>query len=55
MTKEDYVAYIRKHLANKSLLYQLGFLQSFLASLMANDTKVAYLFKKRTDENRNRS
>jgi hypothetical protein len=55
MTREDYVAYIRKQLANKSLLYQLGFLQSFLASLMYEDTNIAYKFKARINENRNRS
>lgn len=54
MTKQDYVVLIRKQLSNKPLAYQLGFLQSFLASLMSNDTKIAYLFKKRTDDTRNR-
>jgi hypothetical protein len=53
MTHREYVEYIRKQMSNKSLAYQLGFLQSFLASLMYNDTKIAYLFKKRIDENRN--
>jgi hypothetical protein len=54
MTKEDYVAYIRKQLSNKPLAYQLGFLQSFLASVMYEDTKIAYQFKARINENRNR-
>lgn len=54
MTHADYVAYIRKQLSNKPLTYQLGFLQSFLASLMLNDSKIAYQFKERVNENRNR-
>jgi hypothetical protein len=54
MTHRDYVALIRKQLSNKSLTYQLGFLQSFLASLMANDPQIVHIFKRLTDANRNR-
>lgn len=55
MTKEDYVIYIRKQLSNKPLLYQLGFLQSFIASLMYEDTDIAYKLRARLNDIRNRS
>ena len=54
MTHTEFVAYIRKQLSHKPIVYQLGFLQAFLASCMSNDSKIAQQFRQRTDEARKR-